>query len=226
MPKYAIDSLTGEELSIDEWLLTKHNRGYPLCKVRTCQKVMTIVGEHNANRATHFRHPANTDCPSVLVNATKYSQLQGTPIDTERAKTIKGLFLENIHRVFKKCEDLIPNLSFKEFYDIVGFANKLNVWGYVDVDIEYIPYILCTCKDVFQKKSPYRNYPFHFVFANVKRVDELWININHNANIIYRVHRDTQDVDIIDIKLDLFNYENSSKLTEYCHKSISNMLLR
>lgn len=224
MQKYAIDSLTGNELSVDEWLLTKHNRGNPLCKVKTCQRVMAIVGERSVNRATHFRHPAHTDCPSVLVNATAYAQLQGVLVDIGYAKTIKRLFLENLHRVFQKCKYLIPNLSFKEFYEIVEFANNLNIWGYVDINIEYIPYVLCTCRDVFQKNPPYREYPFHFVFANVQRVDELWINASHNTNIIYRVHRDTQDVDIIDIKLDLFNYENSSKLTRYYYESISNML--
>ena len=56
-------------------------------------------------------------------------------------QNIKILFLENLHRIFIKCQELIPNLSFSEFFDIVRYANHLNIWGYTAIDIEYIPYI-------------------------------------------------------------------------------------
>lgn len=224
MPKYAIDSLTNHEISIEEWLLTRHNRGNPLCKVNTCRAIMTIVGEHNIDRATHFRHPAHSDCPSVLINAIPYHQLKEVPINEEQIEVIKELFLTNLHRVFRKCVDLVPNLSFREFYEIIEFANNLNIWGYVNIDIKYIPYILCTCKDIFRQRNPYRTYSFHFVFDDIKRVDELWINANNNASIIYRVNRNTQDVEVINIQFDLYDYENNSNLTQYYIDLITNII--
>lgn len=224
MPYFAIDSNSGEEVNINDWLITRHLRGYPTCRVNNCNEILSIVAEHNPDRDTHFRHPANTNCPSVLTNAVPYSQLQNIPIDQTQIQNIKLLFLENLHRIFRKCEELIPNLSFNEFFDIVEFANNSNIWGYANIDIEYIPYILCTCKDYFQQRNPYRTFSFHFVFGDVERVDELWINANNNASVIYRVNRNTQDVEIINLEFNLQEYEEESKLLPYYVNSITNLI--
>ena len=146
------------------------------------------------------------------------------PIDQTQIQNIKILFLENLHRIFRKCTELIPNLSFREFFDIVEYANNLNIWGYTAIDIEYIPYILCTCKDYFMQRNPYRTFSFHFVFGDVERVNELWINTNNNANVIYRVNRNTQDVEIINLEFNLQEYVMEPNLSPYYVNLITDLM--
>lgn len=224
MAYFAIDDNSGAKVSIKNWLLTRHTRGNPICIVNNCNAVLSIVAEHNPDRDTHFRHPANTNCPSVLANAIPYRQLQNIPIDQTQIQNIKILFLENLHRIFIKCQELIPNLSFSEFFDIVRYANHLNIWGYTAIDIEYIPYILCTCKNYFIQRNPYRTFSFHFIFGDVERVNELWINTNNNANVIYRVNRNTQDVEIINLEFNLETYNIGSNLPLYYVNLITNLI--
>ncbi|MDD4854593.1 MAG: hypothetical protein PHQ22_09985 [Sulfuricurvum sp.] len=224
MPQYAVDSNTNEIVEIGAWLLTRHRRGKPLCRVHNCGVTLTIVGEHNPDRATHFRHPPSTNCPSILTNAVPYRQLQNVPIDHAQIATIKMVFLNNIHQIFNKCSSLIPNLSFQEFFEIIENAHNLNIWGYRDIDLEYIPYILCTCNPYFVQRTPYRNHPFHFVFSEIQRVDELWINAGNNAHVIYRVDRTTQDVENINIIFDLNNFNNHSNLPQNRINSINVLL--
>lgn len=220
MPFYAIDDNEHERVHVQTWLLTKHDRGNPTCII--CNNIFIIVAEHNP-KTTHFRHPRNTNCPSIPENAVPYQQLHNIPIDNGQIEATKNLFIHNVHRIFNKCIELIPNLSFAEFNEIIKKADSLNVWGYIDIDIEYIPYILCTCKDYFAQRNPYRSFSFHFVFGHINTVNQLWINVNNNAQVIYRVNRNTQDIDSINISFDLNNYKNFSKLPNWLINNIENL---
>ncbi len=135
MPFYAIDNHTAERVHIEYWLEPRYQRGDPICTI--CHSIFTIIGEHSPNRSTHFRHPENTNCPSIPKNAVPYQQLQNIPIDITQIDFIKDSFLTNIHKIFNKCKELIPNPSFKELDELIQKANSLNIWGYVDINIEY-----------------------------------------------------------------------------------------
>lgn len=221
MPFYAIDDNTHERINVEDWLLARHQRGNPICII--CDGIFSIVAEHNPDRATHFRHPQNINCPSIPANAIPYQQLHNIPINNNQIVAIKNLFILNMHKIFNKCLGLIPNLSFAEFNEIIQNANNLNIWGYIDINIEYIPYILCTCKDYFEQRNPYRSFSFYFVFGHVDAVNQLWINVNNNAQVIYRINRNTQDIDSINILFDLNTYNNFSNLPNWLSNNIENL---
>ena len=130
----------------------------------------------------------------------------------------------NLHRIFNKCKALCVNLNFSEFRDLFNIASQYNIWAYVNINIEHIPYILLTCRDYFGARAPYRPETFYFIFSPVHGIDGLWIQAENQANLLFQVNRNTHDISLVNINFDLNNYLNESDLNDYTINYILNIL--
>ena len=65
---------------------------------------------------------------------------------------------------------------------------------------------------------------FYFVFSPVHGLDGLWIQPEGQADLLFRVNRNTHDIDPITIYFDLDTYSNESELNDYTVNYILNIL--
>lgn len=224
MPFYAYDdnNLNGNKIYIDDWLVTKQQRGKPYCKV--CERQLNICAEHTPSQATHFCHFPGSNCPTITKNGEPYGDLEGVEKDPALAEANKRQTRENIHCIFNKCKDLCENLNFKETREMFEIASQYDVWSYVNVSIEHIPYILLTCRDYFKARSPYRKESFYFVFSPVHGLDGLWIQPQNQSEILFKVNRATSDIDPVAIRHDLMMYQNTSDINDYTFEQVMSFL--
>ena len=224
MPFYAYDTndLNGDRVHIDSWLVSRHTRGEPFCKV--CQNELNICAEHTPAQATHYCHYNRTNCPTIQRNAEPYQHLDNVLQNDESETENKNQIRLKLHKIFNKCKEVCANLNFTEFRELFDIASQYNIWAYVNVNVEHIPYILLTCRDYFRSRYPYRTESFYFVFSPVHGLDGLWIQPEGQADLLFRVNRNTHDIDPITIYFDLDTYSNESELNDYTVNYILNIL--
>jgi len=224
MPFYAYDdnNLSCDRVHVDDWLVTKQRRGNPYCKV--CETQLNICAERTPSQASHFCHLPGSSCPTIERSAEPYSHLEDVEKDLDLEAENKRQTRENIHRIFNKCKYLCANLNFQEFREIFAIASNYQVWSYVNVNVEHIPYILLTCRDYFKSRRPYRKGSFYFVFSPVSGLDGLWIQPKKQSAVLFQVSKETGDIVPLSIRHDLNSYPNTSDINEYTLENIMALL--
>jgi len=176
----------------------------------------------------HFAHQTNDVCPTKEPAARPYLGLTEFPVDATIVNANKDFTKNNIEAIFSEISNIAIYLDLKEFISILKEAKRLNIYKYVNLVPEYIPYVLVTLinflpKNSYQKK---RNLKFMFFYENhIQNFEDLWINNGINSKL-YRISYDgstTKKVTLIPtntIYLTSITRTLSQKQKEWCIKEL------
>jgi hypothetical protein len=125
-----------------------------------------------------FNHFDATSCNLKMINIPKnqkYNNTTGKQLKKEFCK------INNMKMVFAVMQNIIYDkqmLSEKIFLEICKQADIRNIWSYINLTLEYLPYVLITLHTF---KKP--NYSFHYTInkKNDECIDNIW---NENKTYI------------------------------------------
>ncbi len=205
-------NVNGALLTADEFK-NKYGASYrqqgikPSCPL--CQSDIIFAAANSmANIKPHFRHDEHIDCPwsahSRLshINPTKVSEEHGIKLKSEFCK------LNNLKQVFKTTQNIHGEYMNGElFYELCKKANQYQVWNYVGLTLEYLPYILLTLYTFSGiKKNEKGLFYYHYTInkPSSKPIDVIWQTPNK-----YKLQKRFTKTGII--------MRNSKDITIICH---------
>lgn len=158
-----------------------------------CSNKLAVAAE-TVNRIAHFRHPDNTNCPSIETARLPYESLTPSCPDPVAGRELRKAFRKNWKRHFDKLKELAPGLSFYgEFLPLLERSLKQSIWHYVGMTEAVVPYTLVLLADfpVWTSKpkdgKPERKYWLrYFMAAGHNDISDLWIR-PANMPKLYRV---------------------------------------
>jgi len=187
-----------------------------------CKRRMNVRGGHKKDDG-HFYHIDSDFCPTKDPSARPYISKIPTQIDAEAEARNERFAREHINEIWGRLNEMVPFLDFKEFILIIEQAKKLRVYGYVNLEPSFLPYVYATLINFLPSKSKGRKRKLKFCFffeSSVKGFDELWIDRGENSKFL-RISYDGTDakkVSIYDLEknyLDRGYYPLSQAQTEW-----------
>lgn len=183
---------SGKSISADEWFI-KFRDDIPICKV--CNSSLTFVATARNQRTTHFRHPDNSNCPTVKFNSKLYENFRPKEKDYQNARKLKEWVIDNPYLLFRQMWKILGgSIRYSEFTDILTAANKRQIWYYVGLEVEMLPYTLLVNYGLFPKLKDRtgREREMYMAFeSNLSSYEEIWNKPSSEAKYIFRIYRDT-----------------------------------
>lgn len=169
----AIDPKSGK-LQPVKWF-EEHNVRAGTCSV--CGDAVDIKADRTVQTRAHFAHAKGSPCPTVTRNRTRYENLGASRYDDELAKHLRNAVSTNVYEIYLNFQALSEGSKVKDFKDALKKADELRVWRYAGLTLPFVPYILLTLVDQFNKKdSPFRKDDFFFILpSEIRSYDDLWI---------------------------------------------------
>lgn len=114
-------------------------------------------------------YKASTLFSEVYLGASRY--------DDEQAKHLRNAVSTELYEIYMNFQALSEGSKVKDFKDALKKADELRVWRYAGLTLPFVPYILLTLVDQFNKKdSPFRKDDFFFILpSEIRLYDDLWI---------------------------------------------------
>lgn len=171
---------------IEEWVkkYSPHTPG----GCRVCHEQITVRAARSQQK-THFTHRPNSSCPTVIRNHKPYDALKDVERDPMLAKEAKQWVLDNLEAVHHKVKQHVPGLIWTEFHQLLTVANQVDIWSLKSLSHEYIPYILLTCTEKFEKNGYGRKHDFFFVLETSPTTGGvLWNDTTEGKKYIWQVN--------------------------------------
>ncbi|MEZ8995890.1 hypothetical protein AB4562_03900 [Vibrio sp. 10N.222.54.A1] len=188
-------------ISIDEWVKKYSPNTVGGCRV--CHEQMTIRGARSQQK-THFTHKPNSSCPTIVKNHRPYDVLRDVERDPTLASFAKQWAIDNLESIHYKVKKYVPGLTWKEFHQLLTVANEVDIWSLKSLSHDYIPYLLLTCTDKFEKNKYGRKYDCFFVLETSPTTGGvLWNDTTEGKKYIWQVNiTSTREVTHHEISLD------------------------
>ncbi|WAH62935.1 hypothetical protein [Xanthomonas hortorum] len=165
-----------------QWL--RLNQGItPYCVI--CNSQLSIRNLHS-DRATHFMHGANSNCPFIAQASIAYAYLTSMPRTKNASAAVRTFVKDNLYGVFTRMRSLMPSLSWFEFHDCCVSAAHMKVWDLVNLPADLIPYVLLTCKGEFPVTNFRKEATFFFLEPNPSG-GNFWMFPSQRKRLIYEV---------------------------------------
>ena len=120
----------------------------PICK----GSMKPRGGRNEANE--HFMHSShNTNCPSIQVSANPYRNLYQGHVDPIVVQQNRDFLINNMNSIYDKLCEIVPFLDFKEFLKILEESKRLNIFAYVNLVSEHLPYVMVVLINFLPSKS-------------------------------------------------------------------------
>lgn len=153
----------------------------PICKRR-----MKARAGHKKDDG-HFYHNDSDFCPTKDPSSRPY--LGKNPTQADPARTAKNIEFTrtNIEYIWSRLNEMVPYIDLLEFIAILKEAKRLNIYGYVGLNPEILPYIYVTPINFLPSKSRNKQRKMKFCFfyeTSVESYEELWINKGHECHLI------------------------------------------
>ncbi len=178
----AIDPQSGLLKPI-QWFI-EHNIRAGICSV--CGDAIGVRADKTVRTSAHFAHERGSSCPTVTGNRTRYENMGASQYDDEQAKFLRNAVSEHIYEIFINFQALTEGGKIQEFRDALSKADELRIWRYLGLTIPFVPYILVTLVEQFNKKdSVFRKDDFFFILpSEIRAYDHLWIRANIKKKVI------------------------------------------
>lgn len=127
-----------------------------------CLAGLHVVRPAPENGTPHFAHHDGAVCDAVEAGRLRYAVLRddGEQDDIER---LKADFADRWPWIYKRLSELVGNLSYKEFIEILNLSLRDRVWEYRHLDIGQLPYVFAlmidfTKKGGFPRRARFRRF--------------------------------------------------------------------
>lgn len=152
----------------------------PICKRR-----MRVRAGHKKDDG-HFYHSDSLFCPTKDPASRPYLGKAPTNVDQAASIRNRDFARSNIKTIWCKLNEMVPYLDLKEFVSILEEAKRINVYGYVGLEPELLPYVYVTLINFLPSKSQRKKRKLKFCFffeAEVKNYEDLWIYKGHDSHL-------------------------------------------
>lgn len=187
---------------ISEWLLRMH-AGDPVCPI--CREKLHEVAARDQKSDPHYSHYPNSACPTIVDSSKRFEIFSDIERESasEEVRAVRQYTLDNIESIYYRAQSICPQLSWKEFLDLLVEANNLNVWSVKSLNPGYIPYLLLCCAKTFpaiKGSNSRRPHEIFFVLEPSAGNAEFWHRPTSTRQRIWRVVKSTGIVDPIQIE--------------------------
>lgn len=149
-----------------------------------CKRRMKVRAGHKKDDG-HFYHNDSLFCPTKDPASRPYLGKAPTNADLTASARNREFARSNIQAIWSRLNEMVPYLDLKEFVSILEEAKRINVYGYVDLDPELLPYVYVTLINFIPSKSRNRQRKLKFCFfyeAEVKDYEGLWIDRGYDCH--------------------------------------------
>src|SRR5437899_2058838 len=117
-----------------------------------CNQPVFMYGAHSLSVTARFHHlEGAAECLFSNRQNTKYSWLIPRDVDIEAGKRLKEYVFEevNLRQIYAFCHHLSRKQHFPSelFCDLIGLADRKNIWIYRNLPFCAVDYILMTLRD-------------------------------------------------------------------------------
>ena len=137
----------------------------------------------------HFYHLNVSSCPTIEPSSQPYKNLPPSTTDKNTANSNRNFVADNMSKIWSRVNEIVPYLDLKEFIKILDRAKQLNIYGYINLNPELIPYTYVTLINFLPSKSQnkQRKLKFCFFYESISNTTEgLWFN-NGNPSRLIRI---------------------------------------
>lgn len=188
----AIDPQSGRLHSI-KWFV-EHNIRAGICSV--CGDAIVVKADKTAKTRAHFAHERDSPCPTVTGNRIRYENLGASQYDDEQARHLRNAVSRDIYEIYLNFQVITKDGTYQEFKNALIKADELRVWRYAGLTLPFVPYILVTLVDIFEKAAnKYRKGEFFFILpSEVNAYEQLW----NRPNVKKKVIKISKSFDVLD----------------------------
>lgn len=143
-----------------------------------CKRRMKTRAGHKKDDG-HFYHNDSDFCPTKDPASRPYLGKTPTRVNPRVVEENREFARTNIENIWSKLNEMVPYLDLLEFIAILDEARRLNVYGYVGLVPELLPYVYVTLINFLPSKSRDKQRKLKFCFfyeASVQDYEELWID--------------------------------------------------
>jgi hypothetical protein len=158
----------------------------PSAKCPVCNRNMKIRAGHQKDDG-HFYHNDSLFCPTKKPSARPYLGLTPTTPDANAMIVNKQFVIDNLERIWKRLNSIIPFLDINEFIKILAEARRLNIYGYSNLNPRLLPYVFVTLINFLPSKSKKKERKLKFCFfyeSTIQTYAELWINQGYFSKLV------------------------------------------
>ncbi|MGE4419065.1 MAG: hypothetical protein AB7D38_04460 [Sulfurimonas sp.] len=229
----AIHPYSSNLISYTDYVQFALDKGYqktndaPSTKCPVCNRNMKVRGGQKKDDG-HFYHNDSLFCPTKKPSARPYLGLTPTVPDINAMKINKQFVIDNLEKIWKKLNSIIPFLHINEFIEILKEAKKLNVYGYSNLNPQRLPYIFVTLINFLPSKSKKKERKLKFCFfyeSTIQTYEELWINQGYFSKLVRISYKNSETKRVKIISTDI-NYldENGYELYDsYRQKCLAHL---
>lgn len=207
MPYEAIDPASGNMQPVQWFLERDLTQG--ICDI--CGTMMSIRADKTPGSKVHFWHGNNSpsSCPASSKNKLRYDSLPASATHQAAGQLLKEQVRQNLHTVYLVCQAVIDGpIKKKDFIDAIKRANKINVWEYSNLTLEFVPYVLLCFIDTYQQtrwvNQKKETLDTHFILdPKIGNLDDLWNRTHSIKQYIWQLDKAGNIIKKMDIIPDL-----------------------
>lgn len=150
-----------------------------------CKRRMKVRAGHKKDDG-HFYHNDSLFCPAKDPASRPYLGKAPTDADLTASARNREFARSNIKAIWSRLNEMVPYLDLKEFVLILEEAKRINVYGYVGLEPELLPYVYVTLINFLPSKSRNRQRKLKFCFfyeAEVEDYEDLWIDRGYDCHL-------------------------------------------
>lgn len=220
-------------ISYSEYIQFALDQGYqktndaPSTKCPVCNRNMKVRAGHKKDDG-HFYHNDSLFCPTKKPSARPYLGL--TPTNPDRNATFKNkqFVIDNLEKIWKKLNKIIPFVHINEFIEMLKEAKRLNIYGYSNLNPQLLPYVFVTLINFLPSKSKKKERKLKFCFfyeSTIQTYEELWMNqgcFSKLVRISYK-NNETKKVIIIPTDINYLDEDGYNIYESYIKKCLANL---
>lgn len=161
-----------------------------------CKREMKIRAGHKKDDS-HFYHNDSEFCPTKDPASRPYLGKVAAQIDPYAVNVNREFVRSNVECIWSRLSEIIPYLDLREFIAILQEARRLNVYGYVGLVPELIPYVFVTLINFLPSKSREKKRKLKFFFfydSSVKEYGDLWIDKGIDSDLVRISYRNSETI--------------------------------
>ena len=181
-----------ELITYSDYVLLAAQNGFQLSneyiggRCPVCKRRMKVRAGHKKGDG-HFYHNDSDFCPTKEPASRPYLGKYPTDVNPMAVERNIHFAKENIGNIWSRINEIVPYLDLKEFITMLEEAKRLNVYGYVDLDPELLPYVYVTLINFLPNKSKNKQRRLKFCFfydALVTDYEDLWIDAGRDCDLV------------------------------------------